>query len=97
MLHKIYRASDNDGEFSWLSDRRNSHSDTCIEVGFDDVTLDELVRACDDDFENANYHGFVGATGLWVDAVTAVAGEDVAKRVLWDIVTKHSFLWSDNL
>lgn len=95
MSHKIYRVTE-DGDFSYLRDQIWSN-EVAVEIVINDATLAELINACDLEFESANYHQFVGATELWTDAIKAAVGEDVAKRVLWDVVTKHSFLWADNL
>lgn len=89
-MSKIYRITDD--EFSYLRDRIWSDEEA-VEVGIDDVTLEELIVACDDEFENANYHGMVGATKRITDAVIGVAGEAAAKRTLWALVEHHGFMW----
>lgn len=91
MSKKIYRVTE-DEEFSYLQDRVWGDEEV-VEVGIDDVTLTELINACDSDFENANYHRMVGVTEKITDQITEVAGSDVAKLVLWKLVTENGFLW----
>ena len=58
----------------------------------DDVTLDQLIDAIENEFENANYHSVYYLPGTIIEHVVSVVGEDVAKTIVFNLVEDKGFL-----
>ena len=80
---KVYRVT-YDGN-SWLSLSPDRYADSYSEVDLDEVTARELAELLDRDYENKNFHDFVGAHVGLSKLIGKVIGGDVVKTVIVQI------------
>lgn len=83
---------------SWLSDQNESwegkHSRiTAQKVGVNDVTIEQIVSACERDLENGNYHDMMFLPEWLVKHLRAHLSDSEVKNILWAMIQDKGFLW----
>jgi hypothetical protein len=87
-MPKLYRITDKDGAAFLTQERRLTWYNKSDYYTIDDnpiLTSEEIAHWLDDEAENANYHGLVGAHVWLAEIIAREAGEPVAIKVMIEI------------
>ena len=100
-LYIVTETEDGEEPSVFLADRkpkdynRDGYSLTSKEASFDDVTTDMIVSAVNSEFENANYHDFVGLPDWLLSILWEHLPEEKVKDIFWALVLEQGLLWND--
>lgn len=81
---ELYYCWTDDEKTGWLS-RYDDSGDHCREATSKDKTGTRLAEYLDQQCENDNYHGMVGANAWLLKAIEKHAGKTVAKAIMEEI------------
>lgn len=72
---------------------RDSYSLTCIEASCEDVTLDMLIEAVENELEDANRHDLTNLPSWLADMMGKHLTEDQVKQIFWTMIQDKGLLW----